>query len=198
MIGGIILAAGMSVRMGKPKMALPWHGGRTVLGQMVHVLREGGVDRIVIVTGSDREIVERGAGDLDITFVHNEEFATSGMFSSVKKGLLALEGTEAEAALITPGDLPGILSDTVKALIDEWNETAAEIIAPSHDGRRGHPVLIAKAAWTRIQALRRGATLRDFFEQEREKLHHIIVDDPGILLDLDTPDDYRRARSKGG
>lgn len=196
MIGGIILAAGMSIRMGRPKMALPWQGGRTVLGQMVHVLRTGGVDLVIVVTGSDREAIQRGAGGLEVTFVHNAEYATSGMFSSVRKGLHALEPTDVEAALITPGDLPTILPATIKALIDEWRETSAEIIAPSYEGRRGHPVLVAKTAWGSLRALPDGATLRDFFQQERGKLRHVIVDDPGILRDLDTPEDYRQARAE--
>jgi molybdenum cofactor cytidylyltransferase len=195
MIAGIVLAAGMSTRMGRPKMTLPWKSGRTVVGEVLHALLSGGADRVLVVTGADREAVERAAEGIAVRFVHNEEHAVSGMFSSIKCGLRALDGSDAEVALITPGDLPAIRPDTVAALISAWRETRSGIIAPSHAGRRGHPVLLGRSSWPRILATPDQSTLRDFLMQESAMVRHVIVDDLGIVSDLDTPDDYQKAQN---
>ncbi|MGD2252719.1 MAG: nucleotidyltransferase family protein [Anaerolineales bacterium] len=196
MIGAVLLAAGRSKRMGQPKMALPWTQGRSILANVVHTFRLGGATSIVVVTGADRAEVEACLTGMDIILAHNAEFATGGMLSSVKVGLRALVNTAVEAALISPGDLPSLRPDTVGALIDGLRKSEVPILAPSFQNRRGHPLILRRAEWQALLELQPDRTLRDFLRLRAGDVGYLVVDDPAILQDLDTPEDYREALAK--
>jgi molybdenum cofactor cytidylyltransferase len=196
MIGAALLAAGRSSRMGRPKMTLPWTQGRSILAHVVRTFRLGGATSIVVVTGADRAEVEACLTGMQIILAHNPEFEAGGMLSSVKVGLQALGNTPVEAALISPGDLPSLRPDTVAALIDGLREREAPILAPSFQHRRGHPLIVRRAEWQALLALEPDKTLRDYLRQHADDVGYIVVDDPAILQDLDTPEDYRVALAK--
>ncbi len=191
MIAGIVLAAGLSQRMGSPKLLLPWHG-RTVVESVVAVLREGGVDRILVVVGGDREAVERALGNEAVEFILNPRFTEGEMLLSIQAGLAAM-GDEAQAALLTPGDLPSIRSATIRALLGAAEGAPDRICVPVHGGRRGHPVLIPRGYWSDLQALGEGQSLRGFLRAREGELLRVEVQDPGIHADIDTPADYQGA-----
>ena len=194
MITGIVLAAGESLRMGSPKMLLPWHG-RSVVEAVVSNLREGGLDRILIVVGGSREGVERALAEAQVGFVFNPEFARGEMLSSIQVGLRALED-EPEAAMLTPGDLPRILPATIRALMEANAAAPGRICVPVYDGRRGHPVLVPRVFWPALLALGEGDSLRGFLRSHENEIMRVEVPDPGIHADLDTPSDYRRAATQ--
>jgi molybdenum cofactor cytidylyltransferase len=193
-IGGILLAAGQSRRMGQPKLLLPW-SGRPIIVHMVDLFMKAEVDAIVVVTGADREQIEASLEGLPILLTRNKEHAEQGMIGSVRAGLSALRESACEAALIMPADLPALLPDTLHVLMAEFNKAASPIIAPSFEGRRGHPVLVSRPEWNSILQLPEGHSLRDFLSSREDDVHHVVVDDHGILIDLDTPGDYEQGLS---
>jgi molybdenum cofactor cytidylyltransferase len=193
MIAAVLLAAGRSTRMGGPKMCLPWKGGRSVIASVVEVFERSGASPIVVVTGADREAVEEALNGMDVWLTFNPDFSSGEMLSSIKVGLQILEGTEVQAVMITPGDLPLVRQDTLEAMIDSWRSDPCLILAPSHKGGRGHPVLVARKEWPAIQALKHEQSLRTFLRQRQDEIRYLSVDDPGVMRDIDTPEEYQAA-----
>jgi molybdenum cofactor cytidylyltransferase len=192
MIGTIILAAGESTRMGRSKLNLPLKDGRPIILHVVELFRSGGAQPIVVVTGGDRRAIEKALVDTEVGLIHNPDFASGEMISSVKVGLHALEETSVQAALILPGDLPLLQPSTIEALLAAWRETYAPIIVPSYQHRRGHPLLLARSEWDAIQDLAPSQTLRDYMSRQEARIFYVETEDPGILQDMDTPEDYQR------
>lgn len=192
MIAAVVLAAGLSRRMGRPKMTLPW-GETTVIGQVVLVLEQAGVDEIVVVTGGARQQVEAALSGLPVHISFNPRFAEDEMLFSLKTGLSVLEA-HFEAALVALGDQPQVQIQVVRALLETFNQTAAPMIIPSYQLRRGHPWLMARSLWPSILDLQPGKTMRDFINQHADQICYLNVETPSVLKDLDTPEDYRRER----
>lgn len=193
MIAAVLLAGGESKRMGEPKMALPWVGDRSMIAEMVEIFREGGAAPIIVVTGGDRRVVEDSLAEADVQLVHNPHFSGGEMLSSVKSGLNAVQDMSLDAVMVCPGDLPLLLADTVCALIERWGRDPMPILVPSYRNRRGHPIVIAKEVWANILALEDDKTLRDFLQEHEPSIAYLVVEDPGIRRDIDTPVDYRDA-----
>lgn len=190
MIAAVILAAGQSRRMGRPKMVLPW-GETTVIGQVVQVLDQAGVDEIVAVTGGARQQVEAALTGLPVRVSFNLRFSEDDMILSLKNGLSEL-GPEFEAALVALGDQPQVQPHVVRAILDAFERTAAPLIIPSYQRRRGHPWLLARSLWPSIFELEPGKTMRDVINQYSEQIQYLDVNTPSVLRDLDTPEDYQR------
>jgi molybdenum cofactor cytidylyltransferase len=192
MIAAVVLAAGLSRRMGRPKMTLPW-GGRTVIGQVVQVLDQAGVDEIVVVTGGAHEQVESALTGLPARISFNPRFTEDEMVFSLKTGLSEL-GTHIEAALIALGDQPQVQPQVVKSILETFKQTTAPLIIPSYHLRRGHPWLVARPLWSSVLDLEPGKTMRDVINQHADQIYYLNVETPSVLRDLDTPEDYRRER----
>ncbi len=193
MISALILAAGQSKRMGRPKMPLPW-GANTVLGQVIEVFRVSLVDDILVVTGADRGPVEEIAEAWRARTVFNPDYASEEMLSSLQIGLQAMPA-RTEAVLVALGDQPQIQHATVLAILHAYAETGAALIVPSYEMHRGHPWLVTRELWGDILSLRSPETPRDFLNQHTSAIAYISVDTPTILQDIDTPDDYLRSRA---
>ena len=193
MIAAVILAAGRSIRMGRSKLELPWKNGQSIISHVMEVFLEGGASPVLVVTGETRVAIEASLIGMEVDYAYNPDYATGGMLSSLKVGLRALETRRIEGALVSPADLPMLLPTTVQRLIQVWEDESPSIVAPSYEERRGHPVLISRKEWKAIQKLRDDQTLRDFLRQREGEISYLVVDDPGVLYDLDTPEDYRSA-----
>ncbi len=191
MISAIILAAGLSQRMGQPKMLLPWKES-TVLQTVIEAFRTVGLMDIVVIAGAGGRQVEELVG-ASARIVFNPNFAEGEMLGSIQVGLSAL-GSGAEAAFIGLGDQPQIQVITVLRLLEAYEKNRASIIVPSHENRRGHPWLVDRELWDEIGGLRPPATMRDFFKTHNDLIQYVNVDNPSILADLDTPEDYRKYR----
>ena len=196
MIAAVVLAAGMSKRMGSPKMVLPW-GQTTVIGRVVQVLRAAGVDEICAVTGGARQQVEAVLHDLQVKTVFNPRFAVDEMAYSLQAGLAGLSDA-AQAALVVLGDQPQIRADVVRAILQAYQAGRPALIVPSYQMRRGHPWLIDRALWDEILELQPPRTLRDVLNAHSGKIVYLPVDTDSILRDLDTPADYTAATSQDG
>jgi len=191
MIAALILAAGQSKRMGQPKMLLPW-GETTVLGQVINTFRAAGVEDLLVITGGAREQVEALVGDSART-VFNPNFAAGEMLSSIQAGLAGLQ-PETEVVLIGLGDQPQVQERSVRLVVEEQTKSGAALIVPSFQMRRGHPWLVARPYWDQILRMSPPETPRDFLNRHASEIRYVEINDPGILKDLDTPEDYLKSR----
>ncbi|MGQ0604612.1 MAG: nucleotidyltransferase family protein [Anaerolineales bacterium] len=196
-VGAVVLAAGRSTRMGQSKQLLPW-GNSTLLGEVVQRLRATGVHDIVVVTGAEREAVERvvseaALGDARVRCVFNPDYATSEMARSLQTGLRALK-LHYHAAVVALADQPQIQPATVEAVLQRWRETLAPMVAPFRAGKRGHPMLFDRAQWPQLLALPADANPRAVL-QTAEGLEAVAIASDTILTDIDTPTDYAQART---
>ncbi len=190
MIAAIVLAAGLSTRMGQSKPLLPL-GERTVIEHILSVLQTCPVDAIRVITGYEREAVERRLAGWPVQTVYNPHYATGEMLSSIQVGLRAAPD-EADAALIALGDQPALERSVVEQIVAAYHNGQRSIVFPSYQMRRGHPLLIGRKHWREILALREGQTLRDFFRGVEGAILHVDVATASVLQDMDTPADYRR------
>ena len=193
MISAIVLAAGLSTRMGRPKLILPW-GSTTVIGQVVATLVQAQVDDIVVVTGAARTeveaAVEQGRWD-EVRTVFNPRYADDDMLVSLQAGIAAL-GEQVDAMLVVLGDQPQIEVGVVRLLVDTYRTEGYPLIVPSFDMRRGHPWVVARALWPDLLSATAGSTMRDFLHAHTGQITYIAVSSSSILRDLDTPEDYAR------
>ena len=190
-IAAVVLAAGRSSRMGRPKMALPW-GDTTVIGQVVRTILAAEIETIIVVTGASQQAVSEALRGFTISLVHNPAYQSGEMLSSIQTGLTALS-PEVVAALVFLGDQPLVQPEVIRSICSDYSSSPKEIIIPSYQGRRWHPLLIDRALWPAVLALRHPATLRDFINSHPERIAYTPVQTDSVLRDLDTPDDYRTA-----
>lgn len=195
-VGAVVLAAGCSTRMGRPKVLLPWGDG-AVITAIVDRLRGAHLNEIVVVTGHERERVEAALAGQPVRFAHNPGYATGEMTSSLQVGLRALSPGTA-ACLLVLGDQPLLRGRVIWQLLDAYARAPGGIVAPSYHGRRGHPVLIDRAFWPALLALGEGEAPRDVLRARADAIQHIEVDTNWVLRDIDTPEDYALALREAG
>jgi molybdenum cofactor cytidylyltransferase len=186
-VGTVILAAGLSTRMGRFKLTLPWDG-TTVIGRVVQILVEAGLEDIVVVTGHRAGDVTKALTGVAVREAYNPGYGTGEMLSSIRVGLAALRG-EAMAALVCLGDQPQIEVATVRAVLATGREDGwRRLVVPSYGLRAGHPILLPRGIWPRVLAAT--GTLRDVLKAQHEEIRYVAVGTPTVLADLDTPQDY--------
>ncbi len=191
-VAAVVLAAGLSTRMGAPKMVLPW-GGRTVVGQVVSQLLDGGADEITVVTGGAGVQIENALEGYPVSFVENPSYQNGEMLYSLQAGIRSL-GQRCDAALIALGDQPQIQVSVVGAVLEAYRESNARLVIPSYQMRRGHPWLVENGLWGDLLAVQSPATLRDFLADHQQIIQYVNVGDASILADMDTPEDYQRQK----
>lgn len=192
-VAGILLAAGEGSRLGQPK-ALVELDGRTLAERGVALLREGGADPVLIVTGA-APVSLPGAHA-----VHNPDWRT-GMGSSLAAGLRALgagggalAGDDRGAAVVALADQPLVGADAVRRLIAAYRDGASVVVA-AYDGKPRNPVLIARQHWESVLELATGDTgARPFLRAHPELVTLIECGDTGSAVDVDTPEDLARVR----
>jgi molybdenum cofactor cytidylyltransferase len=187
-IAAVVLAAGHSRRMGSPKLALPW-GDTTVIGQVLSVLSQSGIQEIIVAIGGACQEVQQALQGLPVRQVYNPDHEQGEMLSSFQVGLAAL-GDGPDAALVVLGDQPQIQAQVVVELLQAYRDTGAPLVIPSYQMRRGHPWLIDRSLWAAALAIHEPTTLRDFLNDRQDSIHYVTVDTATILQDLDTPGDY--------
>lgn len=191
-VAAIVLAAGRSQRMGRLKPLLPF-GDRPMLARTLERLLEAGeISPIFVVTGFGAEEIIHSLREYNLIFVSNPDYAAGEMLSSVQAGARALP-EDCAAFLLVLGDQPLVRPATFRALIAAWRETHAPLIAPTYEGRRGHPALFSAACIAEILALPAGETLKTVVARHATQRIEVPVPDPAILMDVDTPEDYELA-----
>jgi CTP:molybdopterin cytidylyltransferase MocA len=186
-INAILLAAGASSRMGRPK-ALLEYGGETFLDRQIALYASLGA-RVVCVLGHEAERIARAlrrAGDALLVL---NPAPAAGQFSSLQCGLRAL-CPGADAFFFTPVDSPGVRRETAEALLAAFRTGGADFWQPSVRGAHGHPVLARQEMAAAFLALPPEASARDLIRRSRRGF--VDVDDELAVLDIDTPEDYAR------
>ena len=183
-IGALIVAAGMSSRMGdfKPMLNI---GSISVAQRVVATLTQAGVSKIVMVTGYNATALERHLAGNGIIFLRNENYQTTQMFDSVKIGLRYLQD-KCDKVLFTPVDVPLFTSKTVRMLLD----SDATLAAPVCNGVQGHPILISARLIPEILDDCGEMGLRGAIDRCSATLQQIPVEDFGTIHDADTPEDF--------
>ena len=187
-IATVVLAAGMSRRMGQPKQLLPF-GGSTVLRTVLKMLQSvSGRGDVVVVLGHRADEV-RKVLPAEVRYVINEAYA-EGMFSSVLAGLASLD-EDVEGMLLLLGDQPQIRASVVQAVLDRWEQTDKGIVIPEVGGKRGHPILVdVRRYGEAIRSLDGSEGMKPIVRGYPEDTAVVILGDESILRDLDTPEDY--------
>ncbi len=193
-VEAIVLAAGEGRRMGRSKPLLPWNG-RTLIEHIVSELQVAKVQAIHVVTGHRADEVAVVLQGTPAVCVANPDYH-DGMLSSVRAGLRAI-ADDADAVLVCLCDQPHIPPVLVNQLVDAFAAGAGEILVPVVAGRRGHPLLFSIRYRAEILACYDDTGLRGLLQAHPDAVCEVVVDDPGILVDLDTPEDYARA-TRGG
>lgn len=196
-IGAVVLAGGMSKRMGQSKVLLPWGAGRTIIEHIIEQLVLARVPQITVVTGHRAGDVRQVVAASGVDIAHNPQYMTGDMLSSLKVGIRAMP-SHIGAALIVLGDQPRIQPKVVTQVLMAYAEGAGDIIAPSYQMRRGHPLLIANRYWGEILDLPDSGSLRDVLDRHRDRIAYVSVDTDSVLQDVDTPEDYRQERRMAG
>jgi len=194
-VAAIVLAGGLSKRMGQSKALLPW-GRRTVIETIVSKLVNARLAEVLVVTGHRAEDVARTLADQAVRTVYNPNYAQGEMLSSLQVGLRALP-VDISACLVVMGDQPMIDPRVVGRVLHAYAENKGEIVIPTHRGERGHPVLIGQRFWPELLALETGAP-RDMIRRHPDQLALLEVNSDSILRDLDTPEQYRQERRLAG
>jgi len=188
-IGAVVLAAGGSERMGQPKQLLPVRG-RPMVHHVTSALVALGLPQVIVVTGAHKEAVGAALADLPVDIVVNESWA-EGMSSSICAGLRAL-CPDLQAVLLVLADQPALTTDLLQSLVAHYRASGAPIVAPVYRGRRGNPVIFDRALFPELLAVRGDRGGRSLIERYREQAELVEVDDPAVIADVDSPEDYRR------
>jgi molybdenum cofactor cytidylyltransferase len=199
-IPAIILAAGASSRMGRPKALLPIAAeGTTFLGRLVRTLREAGADDIIVVVGYDADAV-RGlieSAGLAVRTTENRD-PSRGQLSSLIAALEVADRPGVRAVLVAPVDQPLVAAETVRRLLEVYQRTRAPIVRPARQGRHGHPVILDRSLFDELRRADLSAGAREVIRRHRSDAIDVTVDDEGAFLDIDTPEEYERVMRSGG
>jgi len=192
-IPAVILAAGLSTRMGRPKPLLLLANGDTFVTRIVRSFLEAGVDDVVVVLGHEADavaakLIESGAA---ARFVINEAYQT-GQLSSVLRGLNAIDRPGVRAMLLTLVDVPLVSPETIRAVVARYKATNAPIVRPVRGKEHGHPVLIDRALFPLLRAADPERGAKPIVREHVSPAGDVAVDDQGAFYDIDTPEAYER------
>jgi molybdenum cofactor cytidylyltransferase len=196
-IGAVVLAAGLSTRMGESKMMLPWENRKPIIQHIIERLLRSRIDHIVVVTGHMAKEIKAIVKPMGVQVVYNRSYKTGEMLSSLKVGLHAMPEHIA-AGLVVLGDQPRIQPKVIFQVMLAYAEGNGDIIAPSYQMRRGHPILIGRRHWPELFNLPRGSSPREVIDAHATEIHYVQVDSDSVLRDVDTPQDYTEERRRAG
>lgn len=189
-IGAVVLAAGSSSRMGRPKQVLPFRGQSLIRRASLAALH-GGCSPVIAVTGAHAELSSSELNGLDVREVFNPDWQT-GMASSVRTGLEALlaASPNAAAAVFLLCDQPHVTADVISGLIAAHRSTQKPVIASAYGGSLGVPALFGSSLFARLAQLEGSAGAKHVIEETATDAHCLPF--PGGAVDVDTPEDFSR------
>jgi molybdenum cofactor cytidylyltransferase len=190
MIAGLILAAGASRRMGHDKALLTYRG-RTFLETIIANLAAAGIGNITVVLGYHAESIQRAVRLTNVRVVINPEYLR-GQTSSLQLGMAAVAANSPDAILLCLVDHPAISADVIVKLTKRFESTRAPVVIPTYEGQRGHPIVIGQGLFPELLALSPDEPANTVVRKYRDATQFVEVADPGILLDVDDPETYKR------
>jgi len=190
MIEAVVLAAGESTRLGRPKPLLPL-GDETLLERCLSTLRRTRVTGIVVVLGHEADAIRASVPLESATVIVNDRYA-DGVSASIQAGIRAVPGP-AQGALFVPVDQPFLTASLVDRILQAHEDSGRRIVVPTSGGSRGTPVLIDRALFGEADGLLGDVGFRAIFPRHEDDIEEVRVDEPAELLDIDTEEDYAAA-----
>ncbi len=194
-LAAVVLAAGASRRMGAPKAAVRL-GDETLLARVVDALVAAACAPILVVAGVHEAAVRAALPARSAALVVVNDEPERGQLSSLQTALRHVEriAPAAPGAVVALVDHPIVASRTVIQLMRAAEAGSRPIVVPTHDGRRGHPIVLMRAVWDEVLATPAGESARAVVGRDRGRVREVAVADPGVLIDVDTPADLAALR----
>jgi molybdenum cofactor cytidylyltransferase len=196
-IDALVPAAGTSARMGRPKLLLGL-GGESVIQRVVRALESGGADQVIVVAPpleQEGAVVLANHARVEGARVVHCPAPTVDMRASIEIGLEEIAHGLVpipDGIVLCPGDSPAMTPALVRAVIEAFRREPTRLVVPVHQGKRGHPVAIPWSLARTIPQLPAGTGVNALVDSSRDRVLMLDVDEPGAVVDLDTPEDYRR------
>lgn len=193
-VAAVVLAAGGSSRLGRPKQLEPW-GDTTLLGHVVDQVRGFDVDEIWVVLGANADAIMDEVDLEGCGVVENPEW-TEGIASSLRVGLDALiQLSRAEAALIVIGDQPHLDTRVVASMMEAFKKAAAPVVIPKYRYTWGNPVIVDRSLWPRLMSLEGDEGAQRLFKAHPEWVEEVWTDQLPPR-DVDTEADVAELRPR--
>ncbi len=186
-VAGIILAAGSSSRMGRPKQLLSFRES-TVIECVADSALKSSLSKVVVVLGHREDEMRPLLAERDVTVVLNSDFKR-GQSSSIQVGLDTVRH-DVDAVLFLLGDQPLITPETIDCLLAAYAKSPGPIVMPLFNGKRGNPVLFDRQTFDRIDALSGDIGARVLFQEYADQIVEVPFHDPSVHFDIDTEQDY--------
>jgi molybdenum cofactor cytidylyltransferase len=194
-IASIVLAGGRSTRYGQRNKLLEMLDGVPLVVRVVHAALASRARPVIVVTGHEAAAVEHALADLDVRIVHNPDFA-EGLSTSLKAGIGALP-EDVDGAVVSLGDMPRIEARHLDRLIAAFSPKEGRgIVVPVHLGKRGNPVLFARAYFPELLAIEGDTGARHIIAASASEVAEVDLGTDAIFLDIDTPEALDRAKEK--
>ena len=187
-IQAIILAAGESKRMGKPKLLLPF-GDTSILETVIANAGIPAIEKTLLILGANHEAIGNQVRNYPVETVQNQQFR-EGMLSSVQCGLQAIPDST-DAVMVLLGDQPMIGSEIMNNMVNAYNNSDQEIIVATCQGKRGHPILFGSRYFREVLDFTANNSLKDLLTAHPGDIGEMDTEDPEILRDIDTEQDYQ-------
>lgn len=197
-VAGLVLAAGSSQRMSHANKLLQEVNGSPMVLAVVRCLEESGLEPLVVVTGHEADEVETALEGSHARTVRNLRFE-EGMGTSLAAGVAALDDT-VDGVLVALADMPRVSVSTIRALLEAFRSVdvgTASVCVPVYRAKRGNPVLWSSSFLPELARLAGDVGGRTLLSEHAEAVREVIVDDPGVLMDVDTRDALDRLRQEG-
>jgi molybdenum cofactor cytidylyltransferase len=190
MVPGLILAAGASTRMGRPKALLPCgESGLPFVSSLILALREGGVAEVLVVGRPADEALRLEVENRGGRFVENPRPA-DGQLSSLVAGLNAADRPGVRGLLVIPVDVPLVTGAIVATLLREFHRSAPAVVRAVHRGRHGHPVVFSRTVFDELRRADPAVGAKAVVHAHADDLQNVEVGSEAVLTDVDTPEDY--------
>lgn len=194
-ICGLILAAGLSTRMGEFKPLMPLRG-KALIENTIDSVFSSGASQVVVVTGHRADeleplLTEKYGSRVILT--RNPDFATTDMLHSIRTGCRVMP--QCGAFFLLPGDMPLVQERTFRKILEQ-RDGSLSVIFPTLDGFRKHPPLVDYRLIPEILAFGGDGGLRQFWKEREALIRTVAVDDAGVWVDLDTREDYKKCKEQ--
>ena len=190
-VTGLVLAAGASTRMGRPKQLLP-AGGRPLLHRVLEQALQSHLDSVFLILGFMAEEIKESLGPLHahpkLRIFENRRY-TEGISSSIITGLAGV-GSSCDHVMIILGDMPFITAPLINLLLDHYLASGLPLGAVGGEKRRGHPVIIHRRFFHELRGLKGDVGARDLFSRYREQVCLVEPVENYSDMDIDTAEDY--------
>jgi molybdenum cofactor cytidylyltransferase len=193
-VAAVILAAGRSTRMGGPNKLLAEIRGRPLVRMAAEEALASRARPVIVVTGHERDKIERALAGLDVKCVHNPDFE-NGLSTSVKAGLAAVPD-DVDGAVICLGDMPQVSAQLIDKLVAAFDPArGALVVMPTIDGKRGNPVVWSRRFFPELMALEGDVGARHLIGRYAEAVTEVPVTDQAVLIDVDTPETLDKVKA---